>query len=399
MSFTINWSDFWPNSRNEMRDDHDLIVATITHNVIGVSGVRISLQRAPNVTWWKGFRLVEANGKEIAGLFGGQDADAPTEHDFTSADMARAARLEIWKAKLLGVHTLTYSLADLTPLQPGTVVELYWAQDTGGIRNADFPMAIFSGVRDQDTQALTFSVNAGTQFQLETRVNNLGSTIAFDPQLDFRIGSQNAQDNMTWGNNRWELGGTVLPNQGRNVTLDLTAPTQPGTYPLALRMVQDGVTWFGNTFQFTATVVGAGGGGGGGGTPGRTCLLTSLTVCLGMLGYAPEKVLDGARLVRAELQKTDAGRELMQAYVTLSETQEIGSLITGDSALLEQCLTLAADIAGQAHQIPSPALLDRLSGSLPLFERIVDTLEAQSSEPTREQLAAVRRLTWEIASG
>lgn len=399
MSFNVNWSDFWPNSRNEMRDDHDLIVASITHNVVGVSGVRITLQRAPNVTWWKGFRLVEANGKEIGGIFGGQDADDPTEHDYSTADIAKAARLEIWKAKILGVHTHTYTLADLSPLQPGTVVDFYWAQDTGGIRQADMLMALFSGVREQDNQTLTFSVNAGAQFQLETRVNNVGSTIAFDPQLDFRIGSQNPQDNATWGNNRWELGGSIPPGQGRNVTLNLTAPSQAGTYPFALRMVQDGVTWFGNVFQFTATVIDSGGGGSGGGTPGRNCLLTSLAICLGMLNHSPDKVLDGARIVRTELQKFDAGHQLMQSYVALSETQEVATLIAADSPLLEQCLHLAATIADRAHHTPSPDLLPALAGILPQFEQILEALDSQSSEQTRSQLAEIRRLTRELAAG
>ena len=398
MPFNVSWSDFWPNSRSEMRDDHDLIVVDITHNVRGVSGVRISVSRALNVTWWKGFRLVEANGKEIGGIFGGQDADYPAEHDYSMADIAKAARLEIWKAKFLGVHTHTYTIADLTPLQPGTLIEFYWAQDTGGIRNSDMQMALFSGVRDQDNQARTFTVNTGAQFQLETRVvNNITSTIAFDPRLDFRIGSQNPQDNMTWGNNRWELGGSIPPDQGRNVTLNFTAPTQPGSYPLALRMVQDGVTWFGNTFQFTANVVAAGGGGGG--TQGRNCLLTSLAVCIGMLNHSPDKVLDGARIVRTELQKSEPGRQLVENYIALSEAQELATLIAADSALLEQCLHLATRIADQAHRTPQAELLPTLAGALPQFEQIIDVLDSQSSEPTRAHLAEARRLTREIAVG
>src|SRR3954468_3258094 len=108
MSFNISWSDFWPNSQSELRDDHDVIVATVTRNVLGVSGVRIIVGRAPNVTWWKGFRLATAQDQAIGGVFGGFEMEAMAEHDFSMAEIGSAAQLELWKAKAFGVHTQTY---------------------------------------------------------------------------------------------------------------------------------------------------------------------------------------------------------------------------------------------------------------------------------------------------
>jgi hypothetical protein len=203
-----------------------MIVVSITRRVVGVAGVRIIVGRAPNVTWWKGFRLTDAQDQAIGGVFGGFEADPMAEHDFTMAQIGSATQLELWKAKFLGVHTQTYILRDLAPLTAGTVIEFFWVQDTGGVRNAHFPVANFTGVRSQDNQARTLTVDPGVNFQLETRVNNDGSTITFSPALDFWIGSQNPGDNMTWGNNRWALGGDIAPNQGRNVTLSLTAYLQ-----------------------------------------------------------------------------------------------------------------------------------------------------------------------------
>lgn len=391
MPFNVNWSDFWPNNRGELQDDHDMIVLSVTRNVLGVSGIRVALGRAPNVTWWKGFRLVNAQGQEIGGIFGGQDAASITEHDYSMAEVGSAARLELWKAKFLGVHTHTYTIGDLTPLTSGTVIEFLWVQDTGGIRNATFPVANFSGVKSQDNQTRTVTLAPGANFQLETRVNNVGSTIAFDPALDFRIGSQNPQDNQTWGTNRWELGGVVTPNTGLNVRLNLTAPTQPGNYPLSLRMVQDGVTWFGDTFEFSATV-----GGTGTGTPGKTCLLTGLALGLGMLNHSSSEFLDGARLVRSQLQQSEPGVRLMQLYAAISESRELESLIAGDAQLLVRCLSFASAVADCAHRTPTRELLPVLANSMPEFERIVDALHARSTPQTQEKLEEVRHLLREL---
>lgn len=387
MAFNVNWSNFWPNNLGELQDDHDIIVLSITHNVVGVSGVRVSLGRASNVTWWKGFRLVNAQGQEIGGVFGGQDADPMTEHDYTVAQIGGAASLELWKAKFLGVHTPTYIIGDLSQLTPGTVVEFQWVQDTGGVRNASFTSALFSGVTSQDNQARTFAVNAGASFQLETRVlNDASTTIAFDPALNFRIGSQNPQDNQTWGSNRWELGGVIAPNSGLNVTLNLTAPSQPGVHSLSLRMVQDGVTWFGNTFDFTATV-----GGSGTGTPGTTCLLTGLVAGLGLLNQSASEVLDGARIVRSHLVQSDPGTRLMHLYTALSESKELEALVLGDPQLLLRCLSFASDVADCAHRTRTGDLMPALTESIGEFERILDTLHARSTSQTQLQLSEVRR--------
>lgn len=385
MAFTIDWTAFWPTNRGELQDDHDVIVASIARNVVGVSGVRITLSRAPNVTWWKGFALINAQGQPIRGIAGSQDADGGVERDFSVAEVAGAVRLELWKAKLLGVHTHTYTLTDLAPLGPGTVVDFYWVQDTGGRRNAQFASALFTNVQSQDNQTRTFSIAAGASFQLQTRVNSPGSTIAFDPALDFRIGSQNPQDNQTWGTNRWELGGVVQPDNGLNVTLDLRAPSQPGSYPLALRMVQDGVTWFGDTLEFTATVNGSP-------PPGRTCLLTGLAVGLGLLNPVSEEVMNGAREVRAQLQQSPPGARLVQLYRTLSEAGEVESLIRADTGLLLDCLSYAGKVARCASRTTSDARKHALADTMPQFERIVGALQTRSSEPTRQTLAEVRTL-------
>lgn len=393
MAFDVTWSDLWPSSRAELPDDHDVIVVSITRQVLGVSGVRISVQNATNVTWWKGFALVNALGQPIRGIFGGEGADQFTERDYTMADVGSAARLQLWKAKFLGVHTHTYTIADLSPLTAGTVIEFRWVQDTGGLRRAKFQSANFTGVNSQDNQARTVSVNPGASFQLETLILNDGSTIAFDHALDFLVGSQNPQDNQRWGTNRWALGGVIQPNTSRRVDLPLTAPTQPGIYPLEFRMVQDGVTWFGDTLVFAATV----------GVPAapsapRPCLM-SMVIGLVMLNQSPTHVLDGARLVRAQLQQSAPGARVMQLYSAISADREVETIIASDARLLARCLTFASGVAECAHRTPSPALLPVLAERLSEFERIVETVSARGSSRTQEQLAEVSLLLREVTAG
>jgi hypothetical protein len=70
----------------------------------------------------------------------------------------------------------------------------------------------------------------------------------------FRLGSQDPQDNTTWGFNRVGLPGPVAPGQQVTFTFTFTAPAWPATYNFQWRMVQDGVQWFGD-FTTDVTVV------------------------------------------------------------------------------------------------------------------------------------------------
>lgn len=67
----------------------------------------------------------------------------------------------------------------------------------------------------------------------------------------FRLGSQNPQDNATWGFARQDVKGSIAPGAEATFTLNITAPTAPGTYNFQWRMVQEMVTWFGD---FTANI-------------------------------------------------------------------------------------------------------------------------------------------------
>jgi len=86
----------------------------------------------------------------------------------------------------------------------------------------------------------------GQTVQASLTMQNLGGTTwtAGGPN-PFRLGSQDPQDNFTWGRNRVDVPQPVVPGDEATFTFAVTAPSAPGTYHFQWRMVQEGVTWFG----------------------------------------------------------------------------------------------------------------------------------------------------------
>ena len=94
------------------------------------------------------------------------------------------------------------------------------------------------------------SVMTGATFTATITMNNIGTTVWTNTGAKpFRLGSQNPQDNFTWGFNRVALPSSPInPGQNATFTFTATAPRTAGNYVFSWRMVQDGVAWFGETF-------------------------------------------------------------------------------------------------------------------------------------------------------
>ena len=97
----------------------------------------------------------------------------------------------------------------------------------------------------------------GQTAQVSITMQNTGTAVWAIPSADpnpFRLGSQNPQDNTVWGFSRVEIAALTngyspsLPGPGTQWTFSftVTAPSSPGTYNFQWRMVQEGVTWFGD---------------------------------------------------------------------------------------------------------------------------------------------------------
>ena len=89
-------------------------------------------------------------------------------------------------------------------------------------------------------------MNAGQSYSVSVTMYNSGTTTWTSDT--YRLGSQNPQDNYTWGTNRVYLpaGTTVPPGYSYTFYFTVTAPAAVGYYNFQWRMVQDGVEWFGD---------------------------------------------------------------------------------------------------------------------------------------------------------
>jgi len=78
-----------------------------------------------------------------------------------------------------------------------------------------------------------------------TMQNTSGRTWVAGGPNPVHLGSQAPQDNTIWGTNRAPLPGDVASGAQVIIPVTITAPHTPGTYTFRWRMLQEGVTWFG----------------------------------------------------------------------------------------------------------------------------------------------------------
>jgi|GEM_PF-5789769 len=87
----------------------------------------------------------------------------------------------------------------------------------------------------------------GQSYNVSVTMQNTGiTTWTRDGGNPQRLGSQNPQDNTTWGTNRVDVPGLVPPGATTTFNFTVVAPSSPGIYRFQWRMVQEGVTWFGD---------------------------------------------------------------------------------------------------------------------------------------------------------
>lgn len=97
----------------------------------------------------------------------------------------------------------------------------------------------------------------GTTVAVRVTAANTGST-TWTPTGGYRLGSQDPQDNTTWGTSRVELAEpTVDPGQTASFDFTVTIPGGPGTYPFRWQMVREHNHWFGNASPSVPVAVGS----------------------------------------------------------------------------------------------------------------------------------------------
>ena len=96
------------------------------------------------------------------------------------------------------------------------------------------------------SQSVPTTLAPGQTATASVTMKNTGTT-TWTRAGGYKLGSQNPQDNFTWGLNRVWLSSkeSVAPGQSKTFTFTITAPSTPGFYNFQWRMVHELVTWFG----------------------------------------------------------------------------------------------------------------------------------------------------------
>jgi hypothetical protein len=96
-------------------------------------------------------------------------------------------------------------------------------------------------------QTVPKSMKANQQYKITIRMKNIG-TSTWTAAAQYKLGSQNPQDNQIWGTNRVLSGaGSVAPGKEKTFQFTVKAPAARGTYNFQWRMVRELVEWFGDT--------------------------------------------------------------------------------------------------------------------------------------------------------
>lgn len=97
------------------------------------------------------------------------------------------------------------------------------------------------------SQVVPRSLNAGQQFTASVTMLNRGTrTWMSAGATPHRLGSQNPQDNLTWGRGRVDVPAAIPMGGLVTFRFGATAPAASGSYNFQWRMVQEAVQWFGD---------------------------------------------------------------------------------------------------------------------------------------------------------
>ncbi len=155
--------------------------------------------------------------------------------------------------RLLNFYTPTSYTTSVTPDTYYTwwvhgVNDAGYTDPTGGAftcaaplyNNSQFISQTVNGVSNPST----ISVIPGQQFSAALVFKNTG-TSTWTSASNFKLGSQNPQDNSTWNSGRVVLPNSVSPGQTVSIPFTATAPTTLGTYNFQWKILREGVEWFG----------------------------------------------------------------------------------------------------------------------------------------------------------
>jgi hypothetical protein len=107
-------------------------------------------------------------------------------------------------------------------------------------------------------QTVPYTMTTGQTVNVSVTFRNIG-TATWTDAGNHRMGSQNPQDNSTWGLSRVSLApaDSIAPGQTKTFDFQVTAPSSPGVYNFQWRMLEEGLAWFGEFSSYVPVTVGS----------------------------------------------------------------------------------------------------------------------------------------------
>lgn len=146
--------------------------------------------------------------------------------------------------------TVVFNFTVTAPSTPGNY-NFQWRMLQEGVQwfgdvSQNVPITVLSPSNQAEfvSQTVPGVMNVGEPYSVSVTMRNAGNT-TWPAGSVFKLGSQNPQDNMTWGLNRVVLTQSVAPGAQVTFFFNVNAPVNPGKYNFQWRMVKEGVEWFG----------------------------------------------------------------------------------------------------------------------------------------------------------
>ncbi|MCX6712905.1 MAG: DUF2341 domain-containing protein, partial [Candidatus Vogelbacteria bacterium] len=167
-----------------------------------------------------------------------------------------------FKAKGVGLM-LPYGIPIVSNSICGSTGSLYTPDNNGPCKDESVMNSIL-GVVPVDSrnsqfisQTVPSTMTAGQTYTVSVTMKNTGTT-TWTAADNYRLGSQNPQDNTVWGTGRVSLSETesIVPGQTKTFSFSVKAPTTISAYNFQWKMMQENVQWFGDsTPNITVAVV------------------------------------------------------------------------------------------------------------------------------------------------
>ena len=113
----------------EFKVDGDNVIKT-SQRQIDHGHVQFSLSADRRISWWKGIKVFNARGEMVSLLPTQDESRGPVDSPkFPAGNFGDKIKVEIWKAKFLGVHTCVGTVYFSTDECSGHNTNLAWQND------------------------------------------------------------------------------------------------------------------------------------------------------------------------------------------------------------------------------------------------------------------------------